>query len=90
MFWLIAIPLRDNFDMYTLLSSNQFSYEDLIRTYETYRPNTSLEIPKQRLLSTDYPLTDPGLVGLVDESESEIINRINLYFTNVVQHIDHP
>lgn len=76
--------LRDNFDMYTLLASKQFSYADLVRAYKTYRPGASLEIPKQRLLDTDYPLTDPGLSGLVDEPEADIINRIYHYFSTVV------
>ncbi len=76
--------LRDNFDMYTLLASKQFSYADLVRAYKTYRPGASLEIPKQRLLNTDYPITDPGLSSLVDEPEADIIGRIYHYFSTVV------
>lgn len=76
--------LRDNFDMYTLLASKHFSYADLIRAYKTYRPGASLEIPKQRLLDTNYPLTDPGLSALIDEPEADIIKRIYLYFSTVV------
>lgn len=76
--------LRDNFDMYTLFGSKQFSYADLVRAYKTYRPDASLDIPKQRLLDRDYPLTDPGLSGLVDEPEADIINRIHQYLSTVV------
>jgi len=66
------------------LASKQFSYADLVRAYKAYRPGASLEIPKQRLLDTNYPLTDPGLSGLVDEPEADIINRVYHYFSAVI------
>ena len=76
--------LRDNFDMYTLLASKHFSYANLVHAYKTYRPGASLEIPKQRLLDRDYPITDPGLSGLVDEPEADIVNRIYHYFSTII------
>lgn len=80
--------IRDNFDMNVLLALGHYSYEDLILAYTTYRPGTSLEIPKKRLLSTDYPLTDPGFSGLVDASEVEIISKIHGYFTDLISNYE--
>lgn len=77
--------LRDNFDMMTLMSSNHYSYDDLVKSYKAYRPGASLQIPKQRLLSKDYPLTDPGLDGLTGESEEETIETIHSFFTNLIR-----
>lgn len=79
---------RDNFDMKVLLELSEFSYEDLIDAYKVYRPETSLEIPKKRLLCTDYPLTDPGLLGLIEEEEKLTINRVHRYFDSLLNNID--
>jgi len=77
--------IRDNFDMKTMLELEQFSYEDLIEAYRIYRPGTSLDFPKKRLLSTDYPLTDPGLLGLLEEDETVIITEIQSYFDELIR-----
>ena len=76
--------IRDNFDMYTLMKQENYSYDDLIQAYSTYRPHASLKIPETRLLSKDYPLTDPGLDGLIEESEEEIINNIHIFFSKII------
>lgn len=76
--------LRDNFDMRSLMTQGSYSYNDLIRAYKTYRPYASLNYPESRLLSKDYPLTDPGLDGLIEESEEEIINNIHVFFTKII------
>ena len=76
--------IRDNFDIYTLMKQENYLYDDLIQAYNTYRPHASLKIPKSRLLSKDYPLTDPGLDGLIEESEEEIINKIHVFFSEII------
>jgi len=76
--------IRDNFDMYTLMQQESYSYNDLIQAYKTYRPYASLKIPETRLLSKDYPLTDPGLDGLIEGSEEEIINNIHVFFSEII------
>lgn len=80
--------IRDNFDMKALLELDEFSYEDLIHAYKAYRPSTSLEIPKKRLLSTNYPLTDPGLMGLIEEDEQITIDRVHHYFDNLLKNME--
>ncbi len=76
--------IRDNFDMYTLMMQAGYSYNDLIQAYKTYRPDASLKIPETRLLSRDYPLTDPGINSLIEESEEEIINKIYVFFSEMI------
>lgn len=76
--------LRDSYDMLTLMKQGRYTYADLVDAYITYRPGASLQIPKQRLLNTDYPLTDPGLEGLTDESEEEIIEKIHQFFARII------
>lgn len=76
--------IRDNFDLYTLMMQENYSYNDLIQAYRTYRPHASLTIHETRLLSKDYPLTDPGLDGLIQESEEEIINNIHVFFSEII------
>lgn len=76
--------LRDNFDMRALMMQGSYSYNDLIQAYNTYRPNASLNYPESRLLSKDYPLTDPGLDGLIDETEEEIIDNIHVFFSKII------
>ena len=76
--------IRDNFDMYTLMMQGSYSYNDLIQAYNTYRPHASLKIPETRLLNKDYPLTDPGINGLIEESEEEIINNIHVFFSEII------
>ena len=80
--------IRDNYDMKALMDREEFTYDDLVQAYKKYRPGTSLIIPKQRLLSTDYPLTDPGLSGLTNESETEVIHRIHRYFTDLINEFE--
>ncbi len=75
--------MRDNFDMHALLQRDDFSYADVVEAFKAYRPYTDLQIPINRLLSTDYPLTDPGLSGLIDEDEEETKRRIQDYFINL-------
>lgn len=76
--------IRDNFDMQTLMMHEDYTYTDLINAYNRYRPHTSLMIPEARLLSKNYPLTDPGLDGLTDESEEEIIDNIHVFFSKII------
>lgn len=76
--------LRDNFDMHALMIQKSYSYNDLIQAYNTYRPNASLNYPESRLLSKDYPLTDPGLDGLIDKTEEEIIDNIYVFFSEII------
>lgn len=76
--------IRDNFDMKTFFEKPDFSYQDLITAFQKYRPGTSLEIPKKRLLNSDYPLADPGLMGLVEQDEAVIIGEIKKYFTELL------
>lgn len=76
--------IRDNFDMYTLFTQANYSYEDLEQAYNEYRPTASLTIARSRLLNADYPLTDPGLEGLTNEPESKIIERINRFFSDII------
>jgi len=70
--------------MYTLMMQAGYSYNDLIQAYNTYRPDASLKIPETRLLSRDYPLTDPGINSLIEESEEEIINKIYVFFSEMI------
>jgi len=72
--------IRDNFDIYTFFSRDHYNINDLKEIYQLHRPNTSIQIPIDRLLNTDYPLTDPGLDGLIEESESEIIDMMHKFF----------
>ena len=76
--------MRDNYDMHALLQLDTFSYKDMIQAFKTYRPYTGLNIPIKRLLNSDYPLTDPGLSGLIDEDEEETCKRIQEYFINLI------
>ena len=76
--------MRDNYDMHALLQLDAFSYEDMILAFKAYRPYTDLKIPIKRLLSSDYPLTDPGLSGLIDEDEEDTMRRIQKYFINLI------
>ena len=76
--------MRDNFDMHALLQRDDFSYADVIKAFKTYRPYTDLNIPFNRLRSSDYPLTDPGLSGLIDEEEEDTMKRIQEYFINLL------
>ncbi len=76
--------MRDNFDMYALLQRDDFCYADVVEAFKTYRPHTDLKIPINRLLSTDYPLTDPGLSGLIDEEEEDTMRRVHEYFINLL------
>ena len=76
--------IRDNFDIHALMMQGSYSYNDLIQAYSTYRPHASLKIPESRLLSKDYPLTDPGVDGLIEESEEEIINNIHVFFSEII------
>ena len=76
--------MRDNFDMYVLLQRDDFSYADVIEVFKAYRPYTDLKIPFNRLRSSDYPLTDPGLSGLIDEEEKDTMKRIQEYFINLL------
>ena len=76
--------MRDNFDMYALLQRDDFCYAGVVEAFKTYRPHTDLKIPINRLLSTDYPLTDPGLSGLIDEEEEETMRRVHEYFINLL------
>lgn len=76
--------MRDNFDMHALLQRDDFRYTDVVEAFKTYRPHTDLKIPINRLLSTDYPLTDPGLSGLIDEEEEDTMKRVHEYFINLL------
>jgi len=76
--------MRDNYDMHALLQRDTFSFSDVIQAYNTYRPHTDLKIPIKRLLSSDYPLTDPGLFSLIDEEEEDTCRRIQEYFINLI------
>jgi predicted nucleotidyltransferase component of viral defense system len=76
--------MRDNFDMYALLQRDDFCYADVVEAFKRYRPHTDLNIPINRLLSTDYPLTDPGLSGLIDEEEEDTMRRVHEYFINLL------
>ena len=76
--------MRDNYDMHALLQLDDFSYADVIKAFKTFRPHTDLKIPINRLLSTNYPLTDPGLSGLIDEEEEDTMRRIQEYFINLM------
>ncbi len=76
--------MRDNFDMHALLQHDDFSYADVVDAYNTYRPYTDLKIPFNRLRGSDYPLTDPGLSGLIGEDEEETIKRIHEYFIKLI------
>jgi predicted nucleotidyltransferase component of viral defense system len=76
--------MRDNFDMYVLLQRDDFSYADVIKAFKTYRPHTDLNIPINSLLSADYPLTDPGLSGLIDEEEEDTMRKVQEYFINIL------
>ena len=76
--------MRDNFDMHALLQRDDFCYADVVEAFKTYRPHTDLKIPINRLLSTDYPLTDPGLSGLIDEEEEDTMRRVHEYFINLL------
>ena len=67
--------MRDNFDMLVLLQYDGFPYADVVDAYNTYRAHMDLKIPLNRLRSSDYPLTDPGLSGLIDEDEEDIIKN---------------
>jgi len=77
--------MRDNFDMHALLLRNDFSYADVIEAFKRYRPYTDLNIPFNRLRSCDYPLTDPGLSGLIEEEEEDTMKRIQEYFINLLE-----
>ena len=77
--------MRDNFDMYVLLQHDDFSYADVIKAFNTYRPYSDLKIPYNRLRSSDYPLTDPGLSGLINEEEEETMRKIQQYFINLLE-----
>lgn len=76
--------LRDNFDMQVLMTQGGFTYQDMVSAYETYRPNASLEIAESRLLSKDFPLTDPGLHELTEKPEKEIIDEIHDFFSQLI------
>jgi len=76
--------IRDNFDVHALMTQENYSYNDLIKAYNTYHPHASLETPEARLLSKDYPLTDPGLDSLIEESEEDIINNIHVFFSKII------
>ncbi len=76
--------MRDNFDMHVLLQRDDFSYADVVKAFKAYRPHTDLKIPINRLLSTNYPLTDPGLSGLINETEENTVKRIHEYFINLL------
>ena len=76
--------MRDNFDMYVLLQRDDFSYEDMVKAFKLYRPYTDLQIPIKRLLSADYPLTDPGLSGLIDEKEVDTMKKVQDYFISLL------
>ena len=76
--------MRDNFDIHVLLQRDDFCYADVIEAFKTYRPYTDLNIPFNRLRSSDYPLTDPGLSGLIDEEEEDTMKRIQEYFINLL------
>lgn len=76
--------MRDNFDMHALLQRDNFSYADVIKAFKTYRPYSDLKIPYNRLRSIDYPLTDPGLLGLIEEEEEETVRRIQEYFIKLL------
>ena len=76
--------MRDNFDMHALLQRDDFSYADVVEAFKAYRPYTDLKIPFNRLRSSDYPLTDPGLSGLIDEEEEDTMKRIKEYFINLL------
>lgn len=76
--------MRDNYDMYTLLQLENFSFNDVLRIYKTYRPYTDTNIPINRLRSSDYPLTDPGLSGMIDEEEDATIRKIQEYFVDLI------
>ena len=79
--------MRDNFDMHALMSQEGYSYNDVLDAYKTFRPYASLKISENRLLSKDYPLTDPGLEGLTKKSEHEIVENIhNFFFELIAQH----
>jgi hypothetical protein len=84
--------MRDNYDMYALLLLDDFSYADVVKAFKTFRPHADLKIPIKRLLSSDYPLTDPGLSGLIKEEEEETIRRIQEYFEKVIDlyHLGKP
>ncbi len=71
--------MRDNFDMHALLQHDDFSYIDVVQAFKAYRPYTDLKIPYNNLRSSDYPLTDPGLSGLIDEEE-KTMEKIKEYF----------
>lgn len=77
--------MRDNFDMHALLQRDEFSYADVVEAYNSYRPHTDLKIPFNRLRGSDYPLTDPGLSGLIDEEEEDICRRIQEYFIKLLR-----
>jgi predicted nucleotidyltransferase component of viral defense system len=76
--------MRDNYDMHALLQLDAFSYEDILHAFKTYRPHTDLNLPINNLLNSEYPLTDPGLDGLIDEEEEDTMKRIQEYFINLL------
>ena len=76
--------MRDNFDMHALLQRENFSYADVVEAFKVYRPYTDLKIPYNRLRSSDYSLTDPGLSGLIDEDEEDTMERIQEYFIKLL------
>jgi len=76
--------MRDNFDVHALLQCDEFSYADVVEAFKAYRPYTDLKIPFNRLRSSDYALTDPGLSGLIDEEEEDTMKRIQEYFINLL------
>ena len=75
--------MRDNYDMHALLQLDAFSYADILQAFKTYRPHTDINLPINNLLNSDYPLTDPGLAGLIDENEDDTMRRIQEYFINL-------
>ena len=56
----------------------------MVQAFKAYRPYTDLKIPYNNLRSSDYPLTDPGLSGLIDEEEEDTIERIQEYFIKLL------
>ncbi len=76
--------IRDNYDMHVLLQLDAFSFADMVQAFKVYRPYTDLNIPIKRLLSSDYPLTDPGLSALIDETEEDVCKKIQEYFINLI------
>lgn len=76
--------MRDNFDMHAFMSQGGYAYQDVIDAYKTYRPYVSLQIPENHLLSKDYPLTDPGLDGLIKKSEQDIVDSLHHFFSELI------